>query len=154
MKIIGEKSMATYVKMALDIIFIGGIGILFSLPVSVKWYLTRIYGSNTDGDYYFLIGLLIVTGILALGILREIRKIFDTLKGKDPFVIENVKCLRRMGIFSFLISFFYLFKVIFLNSSFTIIIVMIFVIAGFFSIILAEVFKQAVEVKNENDYTI
>lgn len=154
MKIIGEKSLAAYVKIALDIIFVAGIGILFSLPVSVKWYLTHIYGSNKQQDYYFLIGLLIISGILALGILREIRKIFDTLKGKDPFVIENVNCLKRMGIFSFIISFCYVFKVIFLNSFFTIIIVMIFVIAGFFSIILAEVFKQAVEVKNEHDYTI
>ncbi len=154
MKIIGEKSMAAYVKVALDIIFVGGVGILLSLPISVKWYLTHIYGSNSQGDYYFLIGLLVVSGILALGILREIRKIFDTLKGKDPFVIGNVKCLKRMGIFSFVISFCYAFKVIFLNSFFTIVIVMIFVIAGFFSIILAEVFQQAVEVKNEHDYTI
>lgn len=154
MKIIGEKSIASYLKIALDFIFVAGIGILFSLPISVRWYLHYIYGSKREDDYYFLVVLLAVTGILALGILREIRKIFNTLNGRDPFVMDNVKCLKRIGLFSFIISFFYMLKVIFLNSFFTIIIVMIFIIAGFFSVILAEVFKQAVEVKEEHDYTI
>ncbi|AOT69390.1 DUF2975 domain-containing protein [Geosporobacter ferrireducens] len=154
MKIIGEKSLASAVKILLDLIFLSGIGILLSLPVSVRWYLAHVHGSRDERMYYFLLGLLAITGILALGIVREIRRIFNTLNGKDPFIIENVKSLKHMGIFSFAIAFCYGTKIFFLNSFFTIIILMIFVIAGFFSIILAEVFRKAVEVKVENDYTI
>lgn len=154
MKIIGEKSLASVVKILLDLIFLSGIGVLLSLPISVRWYLAYVHGNRNEKIYYFLLILLAVTGILALGIVREIRKIFNTLNGKDPFIIENVKSLKYMGIFSFLIAFCYVTKILFLNSFFTIIIFMIFVIAGFFSIILAEVFRQAVEVKMENDYTI
>ena len=154
MKIIGEKSLASFVKFLLDMIFIAGIGILFSLPVSVRWYMGYIYGRTGGGDYYFLLVLLISTGALALGIVREIRCIFKTLNGRDPFIMENVKSLKRMGIFSFIIALLYGSKIYFLNSFFTIVIIMIFIIAGFFSIILAEVFKQAVEAKMENDYTI
>ncbi len=154
MKVIGEKSIASFVKILLDIIFISGIGVLISLPVSVKWYLMRIYGMREQNNYYYLVALLAVTGFFALGILREIRKIFMTLNGRDPFVVQNVKSLNRMGIFSFVIAFFYVMKIFILNSFFTIVICMVFVIAGLFSIILAEVFRQAVEVKMENDYTI
>ncbi|WP_069999604.1 DUF2975 domain-containing protein [Cellulosilyticum sp. I15G10I2] len=154
MRIIGKKSLASFVKILLDLIFVGGIGILLSLPVSVRWYLGYTYSSTYDNSYYFLVGLLAVTGVLALGIVREIRNIFKTLDGKDPFIMSNVKSLNRMGIFSFIIAFLYGTKIYYLNSFFTIVILMIFVIAGFFSIILAEVFRQAVEVKMENDYTI
>ena len=154
MKIIGEKSLATFVKFLLDLIFMSGVVVLLSLPISIRWYLVYTYGSSKQSVYYFLLGLLVVTGIMALGIVREIRKIFISLNGKDPFIIENVNSLNRMGIFSFLIAFLYGIKIIFLNSFFTVVILMVFVIAGFFSIILAEVFRQAVIAKIENDYTI
>lgn len=154
MKIVGEKSLATLVKYLLDALFVGGIFLLISLPVWVKWYLLATYGPTGNSIYYFLLGLLFVTGVLALMIVYEIRKIFRTLDGKDPFIIENSKSLNRMGIYSFIIAFCYIFKIVFFNSLLTPIIIMIFVIAGFFSIILAEVFAQAVEAKQENDYTV
>lgn len=154
MQIIGEKSLSSFVKYLLDLIFIGGIGIFIGLPKLLKWYLGFTYTIIDSNMYYFFLGLLVVTGILALIIVNEIRKIFKTLKRKNPFMIDNVKCLQRMGLASFLISFCYVFKIIFYNSFMTIIIVMVFIIAGFFSIILAEVFRQAVEAKEENDFTI
>ncbi len=154
MNILGEKSLSSLVKCILDLIFIGGIMILLSLPISLKWYLGYSYlGFNMD-IYYFLLVLLVITGILALVIVYEIRKIFYTLKRKNPFVLENVKSLKHMGIASFLISFAYIFKIIFYNSFMTVIVLMVFVIAGFFSIILAEVFRQAVVYKEENDFTV
>ncbi|MGF7060439.1 DUF2975 domain-containing protein [Brassicibacter mesophilus] len=154
MKILGEKSLSAIVKRLLDLIFIGGIMITLSLPISLKWYLNHTYEGSNVKIYYFLIILLSVTGILALIIVNEIRKIFNTLKRKDPFVLGNVKSLKRMGIAAFLISFAYIFKIIFYNSFMTVIVLMVFVIAGFFSIILAEVFRQAVIFKEENDLTI
>jgi len=154
MKIIGKKSLSTLVKYLLDMIFIGGIGIFLSLPISLKWYLLATYGVTSSISYYFLLCLLYVTGLFALLIVNEIRKIFKTLHKNTPFILENVKSLSNMGIYAFIISFCYVFKIFFFNSIATIIIIMTFVIAGFFSIILSEVFNQAVEAKQENDYTI
>lgn len=154
MNILGEKSLSAMVKWLLDLIFIGGIGITLSLPWSLKWYLNFIYGYNNGSVYSFYMVLLVITGALALSIVYHIRKIFKTLKRKDPFMMDNVQSLKRMGIASFLISAFYIFKIIFYNSFLTIILVMVFIIAGFFSVILAEVFRQAVEVKQENDFTV
>lgn len=154
MDILGEKALSAIVKRILDLIFLGGIGIFISLPKSLKWYLGSTYGHTDHKIYYFLLILLAVTGILALIIVNEIRKIFKTLNRKDPFLMDNVQSLKRMGICSFLVALFYTSKIIFLNSFMTVIVVMVFIIAGFFSIILAEVFYQAVEVKRENDFTI
>lgn len=154
MKFLGEKSLSSIVKLLLDLIYIGGILILLSLPYLLNWFLTLNGYYVSTKIYYFLFVLLIVTGILALVIVNEIRKIFNTLKRKDPFKMDNVISLKRMGISAFLISFFYIFKIIFFNSFMTVIIVMVFIIAGFFSIILAEVFSQAVTYKNDHDLTI
>ena len=154
MKIIGEKSLASFVKLLLDMIFIGGMIILITLPKGLEWYLGRMYYEIGHRTAMFLLGLLYITGALALLIVNEIRKIFSTLKRRNPFMMDNVKSLKYMGIYSFLIAFFYVFKMFFLNSFLTVIIVMIFIIAGFFSIVLGEVFSQAVRAKEENDFTI
>lgn len=154
MRIIGQNSLASLVKYILYMVFAGGIAIFISLPISLSWYLSMTYGTVSDKIFYFLLGLLYATGLLALLIVFEIIKIFKSLDGKEPFIMSNAISLNRMGTYSFFIAFFYIFKVFFFNSIATLIIIMIFVIAGFFSIILSEVFRQAVEAKQENDLTI
>ncbi|SFG45090.1 DUF2975 domain-containing protein [Sporolactobacillus nakayamae] len=153
MVILDEKGLSGYVKRMLDLIFLGGIGILLSLPWSVNWYMDQL-SYETNRNYWFLLIFLYVTGVFALQIVYEVRRIFKTLNRHNPFMMDNVHSLKRIAIASFIISFCYAVKVVCFNSFFTIIIAMIFIIAGFFSIILAEVFKQAVVVKEENDLTV
>lgn len=151
--VLGKKGLTGVVKYFLDLVFIGGIGILISLPVSLKWYfdtINRIEGEN----FYFLLGFLYITGLFALTILYEMKKIFKALNNKNPFTNENVESLKHIAIASFLITASYVVKIIFFNSFLTIIIAMVFVMAGLFTIILSEVFHQAVIVKEENDLTI
>lgn len=153
MAILGEKGLSGYVKYFLDLLLLGGIVIFISLPFSVKWYLTKMY-LGTNEDYYFLLGFLYSSGFLGLVIVNEIRKIFKTLNRKNPFMMDNVRSLKRIAGASFIIAALYIFKIVLYNSFLTIILMMVFVIAGFFSIIFAEVFRQAVIVKEENDLTI
>ena len=163
MVILGEKGLSGVVKRFLEVIFIGGIIILLTLPISLKWYLTldsfyvsifSFYKLSSTFLYVFMLILLYSTGFLALVIIYEIRKVFNTLNRQNPFMMDNVKSLKRIAQASFIISFLYIFKIIFFNTILTIIIVMIFIIAGLFAIIFAEVFRQAVIVKEENDFTI
>jgi hypothetical protein len=154
MRIIGERSLSSYVKILLDLIFVGGLLVFLTLPKSLGWYLHYVHAYTSTYVYRLLLVLLYITGLLALLIIYEIRKIFKTLQRKNPFMMDTVNSLKHMSIYSFLISFFYIGKIIIYNSFFTIIIVMIFMIAGLFAIVLAEVFRQAVEVKEENDFTI
>lgn len=151
--IIGEKGLTGIVKRMLDLIFIGGAGIFITLPVTLKWYFGTVYRINNE-NYWFLLGFLYVSGFFCLTIVYEIRNIFKTLNKKDPFIMENVKSLKSMGIASFGTAVCYIIKIFFFNSFLTIILAMVFIIAGLFSVILAEVFKQAVRYKEENDLTI
>ncbi len=154
MKILGENSLSQKVKILLDLIFIGGIGIFISLPKSLKWYLQSSFVYLNDKIYFYLLALIAITGIFCLMLVYEVRKIFKTLERKDPFMIDNVKSLDKIGLFCFLISACYISKIFLLNSFMTLIVIMVFIIAGLFSIILAEVFRQAIVVKEENDLTI
>ena len=153
MRILDQKGFSGIVKYILDLIFLGGIGILLSLPIALKWYLGLMY-TRTSENYYFLLGFLFLTGILALLVVNEIRRLLKNLNQRNPFIRDNVKSLNRIAISCLLIAACYLIKIIFYNSFLTIIVTMVFIITGFFSIILAEVFRQAVIVKEENDLTI
>lgn len=153
MIILDQKGFSGIVKHILDLIFIGGIGILLSLPISLKWYLDSMY-TQTSENYYFLLGFLFVTGIFALVVVNEIRKLLKNLNKKNPFIMDNVKSLNYIAISCLSIAVCYIIKIFFYNSFLTIIVTMVFIIAGFFSIILAEVFTQAIIYKEENELTI
>ena len=153
MIILDQRGFSGLVKHILDLIFVGGIGILLSLPIALKWYLGFMY-TRTSENYYFLLGFLFITGILALAVVNEIRKLLKNINKRNPFIRDNVKSLNRIAVSCLVIAACYVIKIIFYNSFLTIIITMVFIITGFFSIILAEVFQQAVIVKEENDLTI
>lgn len=153
MPIIGKNGLSGTVKIFLDMVFIGGILILISLPVTLKWYF-YILANSSNENFYFLLAFLYVTGLFCLTIVYELRKIFKSLNRMNPFMMDNVKSLKNMAIAAFAIAVAYIVKVIFFNTILTMIVTMIFIIAGLFSLILSEVFKQAVIYKEENDLTI
>ena len=95
-----------------------------------------------------------VLGILAVLILGELRKMFRTILAQDCFVTENVVSLQRMGTYSFIIAAMCLVRMIMYMTIVMICLVLVFVIAGLFSKVLAFVFEQAVSYKEENDFTI
>lgn len=153
MKILDEKGLSGIVKRFLDLIFFGGIAIVLTLPFLLNWYMDYLRGYISE-KYWFLLPFLYLTGFLALIIVNELRRIFKTLNRKDPFRTDNVKSFRRLSICCFAIAFLYVVKILVFNSFLTIILFMVFIIGGFFLLILAEVFRQAVMVKEENDLTI
>lgn len=153
MLILGEKGLSSYVKKLLDLILVGGLLILLSLPILLKWYSNTLRNYSKD-NYTFLLIFLYFTGICCLWLVFEMNKIFKTLNRRNPFMMDNVVSFKKMSLAAFTIAFAYIIKIIFFNSFLTIIIAMVFLIAGLFLVILGEIFKQAVEFKEENDLTI
>jgi len=173
MIILGKKGLSGAVKIFLDFIFIGGILIFVSLPFTLKMYFdfigsadsicmgifekyTRLFVNinNNQESYVFFLALLLVTGLFALWIVFNLRKVLKNLNLMNPFVIDNVRSFKNISISSFVIAICYFIKMFFYNSFLTIVLTMVFVILGLFSLILSEVFRQAVLVKEENDLTI
>jgi len=139
-------------KFLLDFMFYAGILVTASLPFSIRWlgkYLPKM-GQN----YLPSLIIYIILGISALLLIHELRKIFSTVLNENCFVPGNVKSLRRMGNVSFFIVAMSIVRsVVYLTVAMGVVI-LVFIIAGLFSKVLAYVFEEAVRYKLENDLTI
>jgi hypothetical protein len=102
------------------------------------------------------IAVLLVSGILSVYILWELRRIFRTLVNREsnPFIASNVSSLRRIAAASAAISITYVLKCLYWFTMATGIIIIIFALAALFCLVLADVFEQAVFYKQENDLTV
>ena len=140
-----ENKIAGATKVLLDIMYFVGMVVTLTLPVSFKWYGTVI--NPFFGEYYIWMVLIFMTaGVFAV--------LIRTVLADDCFVKENVKSLNRMGIYSFAIMAVMLCRIPLYFTPAVFIIVVVFLIAGLFSRVLAIVFDKAVQYKEENDFTI
>lgn len=151
---LGDRSLASFVKYLLDFVFgVGAILFLF-LPKVTRWYLEEFYIRYNEVSYMTLLILLYMSGTGTLLMVYYMRKVFRSLKEGTPFVDENVTSLRNMGFIGLAVSLIFLAKIFILNSIMTFVCTMAFFVGGCFALVLSEVFRSAVEVKKENDYTI
>lgn len=116
----------------------------------------------------YITGFLYVAGGFSLfAILFNLIKIVNSLIKKTPFIWENVKALKRIAVYCFTIAGSYIINFVVNNQydKFQLVVIdkngvhtdfefLIFLFAGCFIFILSQVFKQAIEYKEENDLTI
>lgn len=139
-------------KILLDIMFYTGIVICAAVPLLFK-LAGRFY--RVFRDYYLPFCIIFfIAGVFALVIVWELRTIFKTVIREAPFVRENVRSLKRMGISSFCIALMMLTRLFYVITPAALVLVSVFAIAGLFSLVLSQVFDQAVTYKEENDLTI
>ncbi len=152
MNILNTKS-AKFTKIVLDIMFYGGLVVLFTLPISLK-ILGRYY-SEKILDYFILLFIVFgICGIFGILIICELRKMMKTVLLENCFVYDNVASLKKMTVFSAVIAAVTIVKLFILPTPATAVIVLVFFIAALFSKVLAHVFEKAVNYKEENDLTI
>ncbi|MCD3244803.1 DUF2975 domain-containing protein [Clostridium botulinum C] len=157
-------SLSQILLLVLDIILILGV-----ITTVIVYYNTFFKGSeNLNGLNKFIMFALLTVGITCIFfIILELRKIVLTLIKGNPFVWLNVKALKRISLECFIIASCYIvnfivnfgenkYKFIYLDSKgiHTDTEPIIFILAGVFIAILANVFKTAIEYKEENDFTI
>jgi hypothetical protein len=150
---IRKEKLAAVVKYILELILIGVAMVVLGLPIILKMCFDA-YIWTAGENYWFLLVFLWITGLLYLGIVHELRKMIIRLIQREPFRRENVASLRRIATLSLIISAMYAIKIIFYISFLTVIVTMMALLVGLFALILAEIFRQAIEVKEENDLTI
>lgn len=152
--IIGERGLSGLGKYALDLMMLVVMLVLLTLPITVRMYFDAYVYTAGENYYWFLLVFLWVSGFLYLGIVYELRKMFKSLNQREPFRRENVVSLNKIARLAFWVSAIYVIKIIFYISLLTIVIAMAALSVGAFALIIGEVFRQAVEVKEENDLTI
>ena len=144
-----KLSLAKGTKYLLDFMFYAGILVTISLPLSLKYI-----GKYLEAHYLPAVIIFAILGVLALLLVNELRKMFGTVLAENCFVPENVASLRRMGDLSFFIAAMSAVRCVVYLTIAMLVIILVFIIAGMFSKVLAMVFEEAVRYKEENDLTI
>lgn len=128
---------------------------LIGLPWIVRSYVTYVYvlTESTFVRNYFLV-VLYLSGGLAIVVLIELRKIFNSCVNETPFIMDNVTSLKRIGLSAFLIGVIFISKAVFFLTYLTLIVIFVFALAGVFCYVLADVFEVAVNHKEEIDLTV
>ncbi|TCK92792.1 DUF2975 family protein [Natranaerovirga hydrolytica] len=142
--------------------------VVFILFIGTTGYI--IYDLIRDFNVYILVfGIInICANFFILYTITELRKILKRVLDKKPFVRSNVTSFKRIGFSSFGIAALILIRLIidikgsdpfdmfFLNASamnykggF-----LMFLIFGCLALVLSEIFRLAVEIKEENDLTV
>lgn len=171
MKILGENSLSSKVIIGLNVLS-GIISIVDILVASiiVKIISHIIMQENLYNNIFDLIvyTMIIITGIMALFIIFQFIKIFKNLKANVLFCQDNSKRLNIVSNSCFIISAIYLiiailiFSIIsnlnetfiYYISAFSIMFTVIFIISGVGIKILNEIYKKAIEYKEDSDFTI
>ncbi len=147
-----KDKLTLFTKYLLDFMFYAGIVVTATLPISIKFY--GKYNSYFAENYYSLCVIFFLSGIFAVLILHQLRKMFSTVLADDCFIRENVVSLEKMSIYSFFIAVITACRLFLYLTPAVLVIILTFVIAGLFSKVLAGVFDKAVTYKQENDLTI
>jgi len=139
-------------KYLLDFMFYTGVVVCAAIP-----WLFQLAGKffRIFREYYIPYSIIfMLSGVFALIILWNLRKMFETVLRENPFVKENVVSLKHMGVCAFVIAALMAIRLLFIVTPAALVLVAVFLIAGLFSIVLSLVFDQAVTYKLENDLTI
>ena len=69
--------------------------VLLTLPIAVRMYLEAYFFIQVENYYWFLVVFLWVSGLLYLGIVYELRRMFKSLNQRESFIRENVASFKR-----------------------------------------------------------
>ena len=140
-------------KYVLDIMYFGGFVVLITLPATIK-FLGKYYSSVITKNFTLMLFVFGISGILGIQIIGQLRRMMRTVIEDSCFVYGNVESLHKMAMMSIGIVIMFIFKLFFVPTPATGIIILVFFIAALFSQVLADVFEKAVNYKEENDLTI
>lgn len=135
-------------KYAVDFMFYSGI-----LCTLVAPFIAKYVGYDQSDSVIFAI-MLFLSGVCAVFVMFNLKQMFSTLLGGNPFVMKNVCSLRRIAVACAVISAIYIVKCFLLFTFSTLVIVIVFSIGTLFCLTLKDIFKQAISLKEENDLTI
>lgn len=171
MKILGEKSLSSKVIVGLNILFaiISLIDIMvLSIIIKVIFHIVMKENIQNNVSDLTIFIMIITTGIISLFIIYQFIKIFKNLKNNILFCENNAKRLNIISNSCFIISSVYFIIAMLVFSiisdlmgefihyifAFSIMLMVIFAVSGIGIKILNEIYKKAIEYKEENDFTI
>ena len=178
MKILGEKSLSSKVKFGLELLFIAltliDLGLIVVIGLTSVSQLSRyeITQEQIMSSILIIITLIVLlcTGIIALYVVSQFIKIFGNLKETKLFCKENSDALAKISVLCLIMGVLYLIILIslmcfidgaiigqsrrLLCSLLILTFALVFLVFGIGIRILNEIYKKAIEMKEENELTI
>ena len=142
-----NRKLTVFTKALLDFMYYAGIIVTILVPLIISWY--GQYNTYFGENVISLSIIFMASGIFAVLIIRELRKMFKSVLADDCFIPENVAALRRMGTYSFFIAGITCCRLFLYLTPAVLIVILVFIIAGLFSKVLSQVFDTAVTYKLE-----
>lgn len=151
MKIIGKKGLSGASEISLIVLMILAAGLLISMPWWLKTYLNYRNNINYYTEYLML---LYASGAIAEAMMFLGFRLMHNINNSQPFIMQNAKIIKRIAQCCLGLCILYALAVPFVPSLFTAIISLAFVVIAIICFVCAELFKQAVIFKEENELTI
>lgn len=150
-----EPLVSRALKISLYIIFALGILGTLTLPLMLEFYTGLFYDAYylEPGYRTFIIVFLTIAAIMGLWIVLEMIWMLRSIP-KDPFVVRNVRALNRIGVILLVLAVLFFAKCAVYVTFLTMGCGLLFIICGLFAFTLANLIRQAVAFKEENDLTI
>lgn len=145
---------SSFLELALLVLFFIGILAVLTLPLWVKWYVEFHYGTFTLPLYIKMLVILYISGILAVASVWECHAILHNINLGKPFIMDNAKRLRRIAWCFLPIALTYFISMFLIPSPFVLLVGAAFAFGCAILFLLSELFRQAVQYKEENDLTI
>jgi len=146
------SALAKFTNVFTNFMFYAGIAVTISVPWVLKF--ASKYSEVFREYYWEMVIAFMLSGVFAVLIFFELKRMIGTVLVGNPFVMENVVSLRRMAYYAFVIAAITVGRLTMSMTPAVFVVIIVFVVAGIFSLVLAQVFKQAVDYKLENDLTI
>lgn len=151
MKLIGKRGVTGAMVVIVTILMLFGAAILAAMPWWLKAYLTQ-RGMAEYFVHYFV--LILISGLIAEVVMWKGRCLMSNINNIGPFIMDNAKILRHIGACCAAVTAEYIVAVPFIPSVFTVLIALAFAVVTLLCFVFAELFRQAVTFKEENELTI
>ncbi len=147
-----NQPLILFTKRLLDLLF--GLGILLTSAIPLIFLHVGNYIESFRRYYIAQTALYMFSGIFSLAILWDLHRMLATVLADNAFIDANAASLKRMSKSAFLIALTSLVRIFFSPTPATVVIILVFSIAGLFCLVLCQVFEKAIQYKKENDLTI
>ena len=111
------------------------------------------YHYNTTQLSLFII-IITLSGIFSAFLLYSLKSLYKTFADNNPFVMKNIKFLNYISLCCGGITICYIVKCIFIFTPAALMVALMFGMSVLLAISLRDLFRKAVEYKEENDLTI
>ena len=153
-QILGYKGLSRVMEVSCTIFQVLGTIFVLSLPWTLNYYLLYKHSLVEENIYYSMNILLFISGVCGFSILHHAKKVLHNINIKNPFSLDTANRIKYISYWCLPVAFIYLLAIVFIPSAFVLLVGLTFLFLAACIFIIAELFYQAVNYKQENDLTI